>query len=176
MEGALGAGAPCVDVTESASAAVPMYLVRHAKAGNRLRWTEPDHIRPLTKGGLKQADALVELFADQPFSRLLSSPYVRCVQTFEPLAESRGLPLETASELGEGAPFGEALELMLSAATDGPAALSVHGDLMMHAVEHALATGVRHQGPVEFKKGATWILDVRAGAFEGARYLPPPVA
>jgi phosphohistidine phosphatase SixA len=60
-----------VDVTEQpAPAAVPIYLVRHAKAKNRLGWTEPDDLRPLTKMGFRQAEALVALFVEQSFSRL----------------------------------------------------------------------------------------------------------
>ena len=152
----------------------PVYLVRHAKAGNRLRWTDPDHVRPLTKPGRRQADALVALYAEQPFSRLLSSPYVRCVQTLEPLAEARGLALETADELSEGAPVEGALELLLSIADHGPAALCTHGDVMMFAVEELVSAGVPLAGPREFKKGATWILEVRGGAFARGRYLPPP--
>lgn len=153
----------------------PIYFIRHAKAGNRLRWTGPDHLRPLTKAGRRQAKALVALLEPQPFSRLLSSPYARCVQTLEPLAETRGLQLETADELSEGAPAGGALALMLSIAADGPAALCTHGDVMMHAVEELLAAGVPLQGPLEFKKGATWILEVRDGALARGRYLPPPI-
>ena len=64
----------------------PIYLVRHAKAGHRERWTDDDEVRPLTKKGWRQAKALVELFDTQPFARLVSSRYVRCVQTLEPLA------------------------------------------------------------------------------------------
>ena len=112
----------------------PIYLVRHAKAGNRLRWTQPDELRPLTKSGLWQAEALVTLLADQPFSRLLSSPHVRCVQTLEPLAKARDLPLETTELLAEGASTGAVLELMLSMADGGPSAFSTHGDVMTGVV------------------------------------------
>lgn len=153
----------------------PVYLVRHAKAASRSRWTEPDHLRPLSKPGRRQAEALVELFADQPFSRLVSSPHVRCVQTLEPLAAARAMSVELADELAEGAVISGALELMLSVAADGPAAFSTHGDVMMYAVEELLAAGIPLDGSLEFKKGATWILDVRGGAFSRARYLPPPL-
>ena len=152
----------------------PVYLVRHAKAGDRTRWTDPDHLRPLTKPGRRQADALDALFADQPFSRLLTSPYVRCVETLYPLAEARGLPLETAGELAEGAPIAGAVALMLAVAADGPAALCTHGDVMWEAVDHVRSAGVTFEEPLEFKKSATWIFEVDAGAFIGARYVPPP--
>jgi 8-oxo-dGTP diphosphatase len=105
----------------------------------------------------------------------VTSPYLRCVQTLEPLAEASGLSLETLPELAEGAHAGEALALMLSIAENGPAVLSTHGDVM-YAVERVLEGGIPRQGPFEFKKGATWILDVQAGAVARARYVPPPAA
>ena len=152
-----------------------VYLIRHAKAKNRPTWTEPDHIRPLTKAGFRQAKALPVLFEGQPFSRLFSSPHVRCVQTLEPLASARGLTLEPTEDLAEGSPTGVALELMLTVAADGPAAFCTHGDVMMDSIEELLAAGVRLAGPLEFKKGSTWVLDVRDRTFVGGRYLPPPV-
>jgi 8-oxo-dGTP diphosphatase len=128
----------------------------------------------LTKAGFGQAEALPTLYEAQPFSRLFSSPYVRCVQTLEPLAAARGLPLETADELAEGAPIGAALELMLSVSSAGPAAFCTHADVMMDSIEELLASGVRLDGPLEFKKGAAWILETRERTFVGGRYVPPP--
>lgn len=151
-----------------------VYLIRHAKAGSRHRWRGPDHLRPLTKPGHRQAQALVALAGGQPFARLLSSPFVRCVQTLEPLARALGLPIEIAKELAEGAETGGALELALSIAADGPAGLSTHGDVMTHVVEALLADGVPLNGPLEFEKGSAWILDVRDGVVASGRYLPPP--
>ena len=154
----------------------PIYLIRHAKAGSRSRWAEPDHLRPLTKSGRRQAEALVELFAEQPFSRLVSSPYVRCVQTFEPLAADRDLEVEIADELAEGAGADEALELMLSLAAAGPAAFCTHGDVMQLSVLELAEAGLplREGGPHDLAKGSTWILEVADGSFAGARYVPPP--
>lgn len=152
-----------------------VYVVRHAKAKNRLKWRQQDHLRPLTKAGFAQAEALVGLYGGQPLSRLFSSPSVRCVQTLEPLSQERDLPLEVAEELAEGAPVGEALELMLALAGDGPAAVCTHADVMMDAVEELIAAGVRLDGPLEFKKAATWILDVQDRTFASGRYLPPPL-
>jgi 8-oxo-dGTP diphosphatase len=150
------------------------YLVRHAKAKNRHTWSERDHLRPLTKAGFEQAAALPALYEEQPFSRLFSSPYVRCVQTLEPLAAARGLPLETADELAEGAPIGAALELMLSVSSTEPAAYCTHADVMMDSIEELLASGVPLDGPLEFKKAAAWILEARERTFVGGRYVPPP--
>ena len=68
-----------------------VHLIRHAKAKNRLEWDDPDHLRPLTKRGRREAAALAERFRDEGLARLVSSPSVRCVQTLQP-AGSKGVP------------------------------------------------------------------------------------
>jgi len=152
----------------------PIYLVRHAKAGHRERWTDHDELRPLTKKGVQQAEALVQLFGEQTFARLISSRYVRCVQTFEPLAEARSLVIEEADALAEGAARSDSVELMLEAAEGGPVALSTHGDIIMNVLDELAELGVPLEGPVLLEKGSTWILDVADGAFSAGRYVPPP--
>jgi 8-oxo-dGTP diphosphatase len=152
----------------------PIYLVRHAKAGHRERWTDDDELRPLTKRGRRQAEALVELFATQPFARLLSSRYVRCMQTFEPLAAARNLEVEPADELAEGAATAATVELMLEAAADGPVALNTHGDVIMNVIDELAQRSVPLAGPVLLEKGSTWIVELQDGSFTSARYVPPP--
>lgn len=151
-----------------------IYLVRHAKAGHRERWTEPDELRPLTKNGWRQAEALVGLFEDQRFERLISSPYVRCVQTLEPLSRARSQPVESADALAEGASTDATIELMLKAAAGGPVALSTHGDIIENVLDELTDRAVPLTGPVALEKGSTWIIDVADGSFAGARYVPPP--
>jgi phosphohistidine phosphatase SixA len=151
-----------------------LYLIRHAEAGHREQWGAPDELRPLTTPGRRQAEALVTLFADQPFSRLVSSPYVRCVQTLEPLAQSRDLRIETADELAEGCSVSRTTELMLAVSSDGPAALSTHGDIVENVLDDLQRRGAAIDGPFELEKGSTWIIDVSDGGFKQARYVPPP--
>ena len=69
--------------------------------------------------------------AERDFSRIVSSPYVRCVQSVEPLAEARGLHVEAVDALAEGA--GEAAALELFRSLDAPAVACVHGDLAADA-------------------------------------------
>ena len=150
-----------------------VYLVRHAKARRRDAWTGPDALRPLTKAGRRQAAALAVTFGCS-VTRIVSSPYLRCVQTLEPLADACGLELETADELAEGAPVTAALELGLSVAEHGPAVLCTHGDVIAFAIEELRATGAPLEGPLELRKGSTWVLDVRGGRYVRGRYLAPP--
>src|SRR6202011_635594 len=79
------------------------YVVRHAKAGDRGEWTGDDRMRPLTKSGQRQAEGLANLLDRQPIDKILSSGYLRCVQTVEPLGARRQLPVEPVKELEEGA-------------------------------------------------------------------------
>jgi 8-oxo-dGTP diphosphatase len=139
---------------------VIVYLNRHARAGQRESWPgDDDSLRPLDERGRRQAEALVELLADRDFSRIVSSPYTRCLQSVEPLAEARGLQLEAVDSLAEGAGEGAALELFRS--LDAPAVACVHGDLV-----EALAGE-------SAKKGATLVLDV-GDSVEVLERLDPP--
>ena len=155
--------------------AVPVYLIRHAKATDPAEWTENDELRPLTAEGRLQAAGLITVFRDAALTALISSPHLRCVQTLEPLSEAWRMPVATSDALAEGAGVGDATELMLSAAAAGPAALCTHGDVMMSVVHTLLDSGVRLRGDqTEFKKGSTWVLKARDGEFVSARYLAPP--
>jgi 8-oxo-dGTP diphosphatase len=151
-----------------------VYLVRHAKAKNRLRWTEPDHLRPLTNEGRRQADALRSLYGAERFSRLVSSPYARCVQTLEPLAAAERLTIELAGELSEGAPARGALALVRSLAADGPAVACTHGDVLLDTLAELRALGVPLDGPLESRKASTWILEIDGRGVRRGRYLEAP--
>ena len=79
------------------------YLVRHAKAGSRERWTAPDRDRPLTDAGKDPGHRAGRALLGPARSRVLSSPYLRCVETVAPLAEALGLSVEEDDRLAEGA-------------------------------------------------------------------------
>jgi broad specificity phosphatase PhoE len=81
---------------------VTSVLLRHASAGHRLDWEHDDHLRPLDARGRRQSGDLVELLRPCGVRRILSSPFVRCVQTVEPLAAALGLEVELDERLKEG--------------------------------------------------------------------------
>ena len=154
----------------------PVFLVRHAFAGDRARRTGPDDRRPLTEEGNRQAGSLVDALAEQPFTHLLSSPFLRCVQTFLPLARARGLMIDARDELADGKPLAYIEKLVLEAATAGPAAVCVHGEGMRHLVGELFDRGVAMTGdPDDHAKGGTWVLGVRDGEIATGRYIPPPL-
>jgi 2,3-bisphosphoglycerate-dependent phosphoglycerate mutase len=80
-----------------------IHLVRHCQATGQ----EPD--APLTEKGRRQAVDLAEHLEDNPIVRIVSSPYVRAVESIAPLAERLGIPVETDDRLIErvlcGAPL-----------------------------------------------------------------------
>lgn len=152
-----------------------VYLLRHAKAGDREHWAEADPLRPLSGRGHRQAYLLVDLFADAHFERILSSPYVRCMQTVVPIAGARGLPVEPVEALAEDAPLEGALELVRKHAISG-ALMCMHGDLMPMLLDHYASSSVELRDELRWPKGCTWVLETDAtGEVVRARYLPPPV-
>jgi 8-oxo-dGTP pyrophosphatase MutT (NUDIX family)/phosphohistidine phosphatase SixA len=150
----------------------PLYLVRHAKAGDRERWTDDDTLRPLTSKGRLQAEGLVTVFLDRAVDRVLSSPSVRCVQTLRPLALARRLPVEETDLLAEGARLGAAMGLLRGLA--GAVVLCGHGDLIPAVVEHLAERGMTMNDTPVWKKGSVWSLERDGGLFTVARYVSAP--
>ena len=149
-----------------------MYLVRHAKAGSRSDWSGPDDLRPLTKTGRRQADALRDLLADRGVIRVVSSPYVRCRQTVEPLGQRLRLPVDLADELAEGTPLREARRLIDKFIAE-PTVLCTHGDVIGELLESLARQGLIERDP-RLEKGSTWVLDFQGDEVTGATYLAPP--
>ncbi|WP_030433912.1 histidine phosphatase family protein [Allokutzneria albata] len=78
-----------------------LILVRHAESVVPRPGGPDEFHRPLTETGLAQAENLVaELVSARP-TLIVSSPYLRAVQTVEPLARAVGLPVRTRWELRE---------------------------------------------------------------------------
>jgi 8-oxo-dGTP diphosphatase len=159
-------------VASAAGLCTPLYLLRHAKAGSRSQWRRDDGARPLTAKGHRQAAGLVEAMAGRAVARIVSSPSLRCVQTVEPLAADRGIKIERADWLAEGAPTRAALARVRS--QPGPAVLSSHGDVIPAVVGALLEEGIPYEGPVAWKKGATWVVERPAGFPAALWYEPPP--
>jgi 8-oxo-dGTP diphosphatase len=155
---------------------VTVYLVRHAKAGDRDSWHEDDRLRPLSARGHLQARALAELLQDAKFDRILSSPYVRCMETVVPIAGSRGMAVEPVEELTEAAPLDPAIALVRKHAISG-AVMCMHGDVLPSLLDTYDAAGVDIPSEREWPKGCVWTLETdNTGEVVRARYTPPPAA
>jgi len=151
-----------------------VHLIRHAKAKNRLAWEEPDHLRPLTKRGRREALAIASGLEDEPLARLVSSPFVRCLQTLEPLALALDLPIETTDALAEGTGAEIVAHLLLSLAGSGPIACCTHGDVVFEVVDLVAESGVPLDGPRAAPVASAWVLEVENGRFVSGRFVDQP--
>lgn len=149
-----------------------IFVVRHAKAGSRSEWDRPDDERPLSGPGFLQATALAERLADDGAAKVISSPYVRCVQTVEPLAALIGVPVETSDDLAEGNPGDEAMT-MIADSPDGTVLCS-HGDVLQDLAWLLAASGAPVDPRIPFQKGAVLRLERDGMKVVSARYEPPP--
>jgi len=154
---------------------VKLLLVRHGRAGHRSEWDGDDRARPLSRRGRKQADGVVAQLKDYRIDRVLSSPYVRCVQTVEPLGAAVGLKVEESDDFAEGNSH-KAIELVRGLA-EGHANVVVcsHGDVIPDIVEHLVRTDTMSLPDLQgWAKGSTWVLTAKDGRFDSALYLPAP--
>jgi phosphohistidine phosphatase SixA len=150
-----------------------IYLVRHAKAGSRRDWTADDDLRPLSPTGHRQAVRIADALVDVGATRVVSSPFVRCRQTLDPLAQRLRLPLELSDALAEGASITDTVRLLEKVAGE-TTVLCTHGDVVSNVIDHLKTSGVTIDDD-GIEKGSTWVLDTRDGEIVGARYLPPPM-
>jgi broad specificity phosphatase PhoE len=153
---------------------VTIYLVRHARAGSRSRWTKDDALRPLSRVGRAQADGIARRLARKPIDQIISSPFTRCLDTVEPLAKKLGLHVELSDALVESARSAPALRVV-EKALDRDSVLCTHGDVIAELLDHFGRHGIKLRDH-RMEKGSIWVLDVRDGAVDSTRYVPPPKA
>jgi broad specificity phosphatase PhoE len=149
-----------------------VYLVRHARAGSRSRWKGDDTLRPLSKIGRAQADGIAKELSEESIDVIVSSPFVRCTATVEPLADKVGVEVETSDALAEGARPAHALRLF-EKVQDRNAVLCTHGDVMQDLLDHFGRHGVKLRDH-RMEKGSIWVFDLEGDAVRRARYVPPP--
>jgi 8-oxo-dGTP diphosphatase len=150
-----------------------IFLVRHAKAGER-RDVGDDTQRPLSKAGWHQARGLVDsLVRAGARDVLLSSPYVRCRQTLEPLADELGIEVDIDHRLGEGESVIAMVE-MIHSQPDG-AVLCSHGDMIPDTLSALQRRGCDFVGEPNWKKASVWVIERDAdGNAVSATSWPPP--
>ncbi|WP_051427686.1 NUDIX hydrolase [Arthrobacter sp. H20] len=79
----------------------PLIVVRHAKAKPRSSWTRAEGERPLAATGRRQAAAVSRLLEAWGPSRVVSSPWERCVQTVAPYLKNKDIKLKLADSITE---------------------------------------------------------------------------
>ncbi len=150
-----------------------LYLVRHADAGHRSDFDGPDRERPLSERGRRQAERLADGLADAGIVRLLASPFVRCVQSLEPLGERLGVPVEPERRLAEGSGAISPLELA-EQLRDAPTVFCSHGDVIPDILDELVRRGATLEDDLRWQKASTWAFDWDGDRLGTGRYLPPP--
>lgn len=80
-----------------------VFMVRHSarvdkEGSGSWNWTPlPGHARDdahLSPGGIQASQELASRFRDIPIAHIVSSPYIRCLQTVAPTAEEKNIPIK----------------------------------------------------------------------------------
>ena len=153
-------------------ASATVYLVRHAKAGERHDWNGDDRDRPLSNAGREQSEAIGERLAERGATNVVSSPYVRCVQTLEPLGKRLDTEVAVDRRLLEGEPFEGVLE-MIGEAEHGTV-LCTHGDIIPAVIQALGRRGMDVQRPVDWRKATIWVLKRNSTSVVEGTVWPPP--
>ncbi len=150
-----------------------IYFVRHAKAGERRVWDGDDVDRPLSKTGWKQSSAVARRLARKDITALYASPYVRCMQTLEPLGDLTGLKVRAEKRLFEDEPFEPVLDL-LNEVEDG-AVLCSHGDIIPAVIKALVRRGMEVETPADWSKASVWVLRRKGSRITKGKVWPAPM-
>ncbi len=150
-----------------------LYFVRHAKAGSRSEWVGDDRLRPLSGKGRAQSEKVADRLVEVATGDLVSSPYLRCVETLQPLAARLDTAVRADDRLAEDTGFTGALEL-LAELPDG-SVLCSHGDVIPETIGALQRRGTDIVGEPDWRKASVWVLDRAAdGTIVTATVWPPP--
>lgn len=153
---------------------VQLYLLRHAHAGDPMKWNGPDDVRPLSEKGRLQAERLGLVLADAAFDpdAILASPKLRALDTARLVATPLGLPVRVVDALANPLDI-ESLDALLDAAGNPRRPLLVGHDPDFSELAAALA-GLAE---LPMRKGALIRIDAGRPLEPGAgilRWLLPP--
>jgi len=149
-------------------------VVRHAEAGDRERFVGDDSLRPLSRQGRKQANALAKRLGESSLD-LITSPYLRCVETLSPTSSRLRRAMMLASWLVEGEPADEALYQLIELTGEiGGLVACTHQDLMVGMFDVAIAAGAVPSSPANFEKAATAEFTILSGKVVAVSFVSPP--
>jgi phosphohistidine phosphatase len=165
-------GAMIADV--NARAEVQLHLLRHAHAGDPMKWHGPDAVRPLSEKGRLQAERLGLFLAEAGFQpdAIVSSPLVRAVETARLVATPLELPVRVDDALAGPLDF-DVLETLLRQWGDPKRPLLVGHDPAFSQ----LAADLTGLAELPVRKGALVRIDLVRPIETGAgilRWLLPP--
>ena len=151
-----------------------LLLVRHGKAGDHDEWIEQgksDFDRPLTSKGreeMKDIASRLAKFAGH-FDRVVTSPFVRTVQTAEILAKEFDINVESLDALAYTSGIKSAVDWLGKQKEKASLILVGHEPTLSQLAE-ALLTG-RTDGFLAFKKGGSALLTCHGSLYPGSFHL-----
>ena len=153
---------------------VQLHLLRHAHAGDPMKWNGPDDARPLSEKGRLQAERLGLLLAEAGFhpDAILSSPKSRALETARLVATPLGIPVRVVEALAGPLDI-DSVDALLEAVGDPRRPVLVGHDPDFSELAAALA-GVSE---LPMRKGALVRIDLTRPLERGAgtlRWLLPP--
>lgn len=138
-----------------------LYFLRHGLAEDRLTWQREDSLRPLTAAGVKTMGKEAELIASLGLDPaiILTSPYTRCYQTAEIIAQRLGQvgKLVCDHRLAPGFGPGELQEILAEYSKAGAILLVGHEPDISETVSF-ITGGSR----IVFKKGGLARIDLHS--------------
>ncbi len=158
----------------NARSEIQLHLLRHAHAGDPLKWSGPDDVRPLSERGRLQAERLGLFLAAAGFApdAIVSSPKTRALETARLVAAPLGLPVRVDDVLAGGLDMAS-LEALLAGAGDPARPMLVGHDPDFGELA-ALLIGVAE---LPVRKGALVRIDLTRPLEPGGgvlRWLLPP--
>jgi exopolyphosphatase/guanosine-5'-triphosphate,3'-diphosphate pyrophosphatase len=149
-----------------------LFLVRHGKTETRRDWRGKERLRPLSDAGREEAHAIARAFRDEPISRIVCAPSLRCQQTVEELTVARGIPVTIDDRLGAGEGVERALECF-PRSDDGPTLFCTDGELLPAILRLFELTEADIDTQIPNRKGSVWALRGRGGTPTSAIYFEP---
>jgi phosphohistidine phosphatase len=151
-----------------------LHLLRHAHAGDPMKWTGPDELRPLSEKGGRQSERLGLFLARASFQpdAILTSPRLRALDTARLVAAQLGVQVDVFDELGGPLDI-ETLEGLLRSAGNPHRPILVGHDPDFSS----LAAELTGASELPMRKGALVRIDVvrPLGPGRGVlRWLLPP--
>ena len=159
---------------ESSQSAQVLSVVRHAEAGDRERFLGDDSLRPLSKRGRRQARRLARRLDGNTLD-LVSSPYLRCVETLAPTSYLLRRAMTLAPWLAEGEPGATALGTLLELTGEiGGLVACTHADVLQGMIKAAIEMGAVPTSEPNGEKGATTEFTIIAGKVVALSFVAPP--
>lgn len=151
-------------------------LVRHADAGDRDTYDQPDYLRPLSARGEQQSREIAGVLLSYVPNQIVSSRATRCRATVAPLAEQLGIEVAAVDELFEGSDPREAWSELLDLVAEqgGTLVACSHGDVIPGIIELLGDQGAAHSKYPKIKKGSMVVLGLSGSSTPEMRFLPAP--